>query len=382
MAVHGQQHRIGELTEGAGEQMFLVDALFCQEEHGWEDEGDVEEDALGGRSSPFPLLVLKQDLLWEDEELRSLFSKEEAQREHGSVSSCPAPEGRSEVVEWFLKASAHYGFSALTVILAIDYVDRFLLRFVVKNDKPWMIQLLAVACLSLAAKVEETSIPLLLDFQVGDAKYVFDGKAIQRMELLVLSTLRWKMHPVTPLSFLDHIIRRLGLRSDAHWEFFRRCEAILLALVCDSRSVGYLRSVLATAAMLHAIEDVEICDAIEHKAQLLGALRMTEEKVGGCYQLVLELSMAHITPRTITKSNKRNHDREQGCSPPSSISECHTSGDCSSSSYEDHGHLHLQPPLVKRSRTTVQTLEQEQHVVQQRPYLICPRAGEPTKDDI
>lgn len=65
---------------------------------------------------------------------------------------------------------------------------------------------------------------------------MFEAKAVQRMELLVLSTLRWKMHPVTPLSFLDHIIRRLGLKSDVHWEFFRRCEALLLAVV----SGGYL----------------------------------------------------------------------------------------------------------------------------------------------
>lgn len=66
---------------------------------------------------------------------------------------------------------------------------------------------------------------------MGEAKYVFEAKAIQRMELLVLSMLRWKMHPVTPLSFLDHIIRRLGLKSEAHWEFFRRCEALLLSVL-------------------------------------------------------------------------------------------------------------------------------------------------------
>ncbi|KAJ0089654.1 hypothetical protein Patl1_14750 [Pistacia atlantica] len=39
------------------------------------------------------------------------------------------------------------------------------------------------------------------------------------MELLLLSALKWKMHLVTPLSFLDHIIRRLGLKNNLHWEF-------------------------------------------------------------------------------------------------------------------------------------------------------------------
>lgn len=60
---------------------------------------------------------------------------------------------------------------------------------------------------------------------------MFDAKTIQKMELLVLSTLEWKMNPVTPLSFLDQIIRRLGLKNHLHWEFLRRCEALVLSLL-------------------------------------------------------------------------------------------------------------------------------------------------------
>ncbi|KAF3774196.1 hypothetical protein EJ110_NYTH53712 [Nymphaea thermarum] len=51
------------------------------------------------------------------------------------------------------------------------------------------------------------------------------------MELLILSSLEWKMHPATPLSFIDHIIRRLGMRTHQHWEFFGRCERLLLSLI-------------------------------------------------------------------------------------------------------------------------------------------------------
>jgi hypothetical protein len=35
-----------------------------------------------------------------------------------------------------------------------------------QKNKAWTMQLLAVACLSLAAKMEETDVPLSLDFQV------------------------------------------------------------------------------------------------------------------------------------------------------------------------------------------------------------------------
>ncbi|KAF9607027.1 hypothetical protein IFM89_030800 [Coptis chinensis] len=159
-----------------------------------------------------------------------------------------------------LKVDAHYGFSALTAVLAVNYLDRFMSSLRFQKDKPWMTQLAAVACLSVAAKVEETQVPLLLDLQVEETKYVFEAKTIQRMELLVLSTLHWRMNQVTPLSFLDHIIRRLGLKNNLHWEFMKRCERLLLSVIADSRSVCYLPSVLATATMLHVIKEVEPCN--------------------------------------------------------------------------------------------------------------------------
>ena len=119
---------------------------------------------------------------------------------------------RLQAVEWMMKVNAHYGFSVVTAFLAINYLDRLLSSLHFQRDKPWMIQLAAVTCLSLAAKVEETQVPLLLNLQVEDNEYVFEAKTIQRMELLVLSTLQWTMNPVTPLSFIDLIIRRLGLK--------------------------------------------------------------------------------------------------------------------------------------------------------------------------
>ncbi|KAI7982824.1 Cyclin-D3-1 [Camellia lanceoleosa] len=58
---------------------------------------------------------------------------------------------------------------------------------------------------------------------VEESKFVFEAWIIQRMELLVLSTLQWKMNSLTPLSFVDHIVRRFGLKTDLHLEFLWRC---------------------------------------------------------------------------------------------------------------------------------------------------------------
>ena len=70
-----------------------------------------------------------------------------------------------------------------------------------------------------------------MSVQVEDAKFVFEAKTIQRMELLVLSTLQWRMHLVTSYSYLDNIVRRLGLKTNLHLEFFKRSENLLLSLL-------------------------------------------------------------------------------------------------------------------------------------------------------
>lgn len=46
--------------------------------------------------------------------------------------------------------------------------------------------------------------------QVGEAKFVFEARTIQRMELLVLSTLKWRMQAVTPFSFIDYYLHKLN----------------------------------------------------------------------------------------------------------------------------------------------------------------------------
>lgn len=45
---------------------------------------------------------------------------------------------------------------------------------------------------------------------VGDARYVFDAKTVQRMELLVLTTLNWRMQAVTPFSYVDYFLNKLS----------------------------------------------------------------------------------------------------------------------------------------------------------------------------
>ena len=139
---------------------FLLDSLYCQEHH----------LVLNDDYQTLEPLVLNQDLFCEEEEqeeLSSLLSKEEPnvlcnELERNSLLA----ESRRDAVEWMLRVVEHYSFSSLTALLAVNYFDRFVFRFEFNEEKLWMVQLVSVSCLSLAAKMEEVHVPLLLDLQV------------------------------------------------------------------------------------------------------------------------------------------------------------------------------------------------------------------------
>ncbi|XP_022147749.1 cyclin-D3-1-like [Momordica charantia] len=296
--------------------------LYCTEEQrlaNQEQEQEQEPEAedpifddngANGFSSCSSILEQPTHLaVCEDEELRGLFSKERDQHlQNASVLENAALSlARTEAVEWVLKVNAFYGFSSLTALFAINYLDRILSGPHFQRDKPWMVQLLAVTCISLAAKVEEIRVPLLLDLQVEDSKYIFEAKTIQRMELLVLSALQWRMHPVTPVSFLGLFTRHLGLKNRfIESEFFRRCERILLSLVSDSRSVGFLPSVMAVSTMVSVAEEMGDCNPLDFQDRLLNGLKITKGRVKDCCNVIMEVSK-----RAAKAEKRRSWKRKQ-----------------------------------------------------------------------
>ncbi|KAF5823517.1 putative cyclin [Helianthus annuus] len=109
-----------------------------------------------------------------------------------------------------------------------------------------MMQLLSVTFLSLASKVEETEIPTILDLQVGESRFVFEAKTIQKMELIVLSTLKWRMQSVTQFSFIDSFIRKVnddGQSQTNLRSLILRSTQIILGLIQGKESKFCLKTI-------------------------------------------------------------------------------------------------------------------------------------------
>ncbi|KAL4332609.1 hypothetical protein GQ457_07G024890 [Hibiscus cannabinus] len=153
----------------------------------------------------------------EEECLQMLFDREMrfgCNQSEPLVLSNHLKYARLEAITWILKARATFGFRFQTAYLSMIYFDRFLSRNSIDSEKSWAIHLLSVACLSLAAKMEEIQIPALSEFQIEG--HNFASKTIQRMELLVLDTWEWRMSLITPFAFLHFFIKELCKASPPH----------------------------------------------------------------------------------------------------------------------------------------------------------------------
>ena len=91
-----------------------------------------------------------------------------------------------------------------------------------QQPRGWPLQLLSVACLSLAAKMEEPQVPLLRDLQLFKPACIFEPKTVQKMELWVMANLNWRLRSVTPFDYLDYFISKLPSSSNTEPESVNR----------------------------------------------------------------------------------------------------------------------------------------------------------------
>eukprot|EP01018_Ginkgo_biloba_P035062 Gb_03361 [translate_table: standard] len=211
--------------------------------------------------------------------------------------NCFYARDRENAVCWILKVQEHYCFRPETAVLAVSYLDRYLSCTHFQQDKAWVMQLASVACLSLAAKMEETHVPLLLDLQVEGAGYTFDSRTIQRMELLLLGILEWRMSSVTPLSYIDYACDVLGLVQKQHRStFMMRSRDHVVCALKDMRFLAFRPPTVAAAIMLCVIKEMDVGNAIECENRLQSVLKVKKDMLEGCYQL-LQASIVHIFSR-------------------------------------------------------------------------------------
>ncbi|CAL9763372.1 unnamed protein product [Musa acuminata subsp. burmannicoides] len=245
--------------------------------------------------------VLCEDTLMletDDEYIELLLSKENrcCTRARAASSDDSLKSARSDAVRWILKMKVLFGLGMRTAYVAASYLDHFCVHRSIDSmrDKNWAIRLLSLSCLSLAVKMEELKVPALSEFRTED--YRFQTEAIQRMELLILSTLEWKMSMITPFSYLSYFASRFQEHGseDLAWEAITLILASiegqilvrsimfsiqsfnvlpLLSLNAAINLVEYRPSVVAAAAILAASHERLTQKSVELKLSAISSFR-------------------------------------------------------------------------------------------------------------
>ncbi|CAI9775405.1 unnamed protein product [Fraxinus pennsylvanica] len=196
---------------------------------------------------------------------------------------------RTECVAWIIKVQKYYGFQPLTAYLSVNYFDRFLHSHRLPEMNGWPLQLLSVACLSLAAKMEELLVPPLLDLQVEDAKFFFEPRTIQRMELLVLRALDWRLRTISPFNYLNFFANKIDPTGSYTMFLTSRANEIILSNIQEASFLGYRPSCIAAATILCAANDLPNFSYItaHHAESWCGGLH--RDKINGCYRLMRQI---------------------------------------------------------------------------------------------
>ncbi|KAL5224201.1 hypothetical protein ABZP36_010840 [Zizania latifolia] len=303
-------------------------SLTCQEDGADLGDGVVDDD--GDLFLFYDAAGAVEDEEEEEEYVEQLVSKEASFCSSSSSSSLfdaagdgdypsPTSEGwfrqaRLAAVKWILETRGYFGFGHRTAYLAIAYFDRFWLRRRVdRAAMPWAARLLSIACVSVAAKMEEYRSPVLSEFDAGGG-YEFCSGSVRRMELLVLSTLGWRMGAVTPFDYLPCFSSRLhrhggdgsggGGGHDAARVALKAIGFILATAEAGS-VLDYRPSTVAAAAILAASYGALLTkEALESKMSNISPSCLIEkEHVHDCYSMMVGDLNRSSSKRSLTCSD-------------------------------------------------------------------------------
>ncbi|ONK64762.1 uncharacterized protein A4U43_C07F29650 [Asparagus officinalis] len=273
--------------------------LICQETQPLLDAHDGDGDQIG----------IEHEHI--DEYIEILVSKEtsfETKRCNVLLSSW-FKRARSDSIKWIMKTRAYFNFSHQIAYLAVTYYDRFLMRRRLEKDKSWVFRLLSIASLSLAAKMEEGVVPPLSEYE--SEEHIFDSNTIQRMELLILSTLEWRMNSVTPFAYLSYFKSKLQLGNEPR-DFASKSVGFIFGIIDDINLVDHRSSTIAAAAVLAASDHQRLNkQVVESKLSIFSSCAALElDHVFSCYAMMTEESRncpsaGDNNTSFITRSNKR-----------------------------------------------------------------------------
>jgi hypothetical protein len=209
------------------------------------------------------------------------------------TKTCLTPESRAGVVDWLIQVQQYLGLGDTCLHVAVATMDVALTKVKWDDEE---VQLLALASLQLAAKMEEDVPPgpaLLLPL-AGD---IYTRADLARIELEILQALDWKVQQTTGCVFLYFYADMAGKGMKP---VFRIARAILdLCLLQDW--YGCEKPSIVASACLAAANCVTGQPWTEDLTRITGC---TLTEIASCLRLTLAAALHHQGEGFVEKHGK------------------------------------------------------------------------------
>ncbi|KAK9031328.1 hypothetical protein V6N11_032712 [Hibiscus sabdariffa] len=223
---------------------------------------------------------------------------------------------RQEAISLIFQAQCSCDLDPYTPYLAVTYMDRFISRQDIPQGNPWVLRLIVIACISLAAKMKDLHF-CYSSFQREEG-FVFDASVIQRMELLILDALDWRMRSVTPFSFIDFFISLFKLKDPPLAQALRdRAIHIIFQAHDEIDLLEFKPSTIAASALLVATHELFPLQFPSFETSISSCDYVNRENVLKCFNAMLEMVINKMHGSIVDTMSS------SGTSTPVSVLDCH-----------------------------------------------------------
>lgn len=196
---------------------------------------------------------------------------------------------RQEAISLILQAQYSCNYDLFIPYLAVNYMDRFISRQEIPQGKPWILRLLVISCLSLAAKMKNKHFSIS-NSQEAEAGFIFDTQTINRMELLVLDALNWRMRSITPFSFVHFFVSLFELKDPSSSQPLKdRATEIIFKAQNEIKFLEFKPSIIAASALLVASNERFPLQFPCFKCSIYSCEFVNEEKLLECFNALQEM---------------------------------------------------------------------------------------------
>jgi Cyclin, N-terminal domain/Cyclin, C-terminal domain len=166
-------------------------------------------------------------------------------------------QDRSKMVGWQYQVADFCSFNRETVAIATSYFDRFLSKDTAAEalSNTDLFQLAAMTCFYTAAKIHEPESfePWMLSKM---SRGLYTAEQVEKMELVILKAIGWRMNPPTALSFVREFLDILPesyISEEKRAAVYDLCKFQTELCV---RIYEFVPSTIAMAALMNSLESL------------------------------------------------------------------------------------------------------------------------------